>query len=308
MKYRDLSIVLTTLMLFFAGPLAGQHMNGFELESLLIPRAEIRHGGPPREGIPAIDDPDFVRADDAGFLNDEDYVLGVAVEGIAKAYPVRVMNYHEIVNDHFGDRPVVITYCPLCGSGMAFDADIEDRPRTFGVSGLLYNSDVLLYDRQTESLWSQIMMKAVSGKASGTELKMLPTAYLTWGEWKERYPETLVLTPKTGHRRDYSRSPYEGYEESERLMFPVAKQSDRFPKKEKVIGVEIKGAYKAYPFSRLGKTSGRITDTFQGKTLRIDYNKKTETARITDAKGEDIPAVTLYWFAWFAFHPDTEVY
>ncbi len=283
-------------------------MNGFKLINLRIPLEEIRSGGPPRDGIPSIDRPDFTSAGEAGFLRDDDYVLGVVRNGVAKAYPIRIMNYHEIVNDEFHGKPVVVTYCPLCGSGMAFDARVGGKTRTFGVSGLLYNSDVLLYDRQTESLWSQIMMQAVSGKASGTELEMLPTAHLTWKEWKERHPETLVLTTDTGHRRDYTRSPYERYESSPDLMFPVDEESDILSKKEKVIGVEIDGKFKAYPFSELKKAKGTVSDTFQGVDLKIQYNKKTETARVTDAAGEDIPAVTLYWFAWYAFHPETEVY
>ena len=135
------------------------------------------------DGIPSIDQPEFKKAS-AVKLEEGARVLGVMVNGVAKAYPISIMNYHEIVNDEFAGQPVVVTYCPLCGSGIAFDAAIDGQAKTFGVSGLLYNSDVLLYDRQTQSLWSQIMMQAVTGPMAGKELQMLPTMNTSWGEWK----------------------------------------------------------------------------------------------------------------------------
>ena len=141
----------------FAQYASAQSMKGFDLSNASIPVDEIKDGGPPKDGIPAIDQPEFKKAS-AVQLDEQTRVMGVKVNEVAKAYPVPIMNYHEIVNDMFAGRPVVVTYCPLCGSGIAFDAAIDGERKTFGVSGLLYNSDVLLYDRQTESLWSQIMM------------------------------------------------------------------------------------------------------------------------------------------------------
>ena len=137
--------------------------NGFDLEGALIPVQEIRSGGPPRDGIPSIDRPQFVAGTAAGFLKAKDRILGIERHGIARAYPIKILNYHEIVNDIFGSEPIVITYCPLCGTGMAFLAVIGGERRVFGVSGLLYNSDVLLYDRNSETLWSQLRGKAVAG-------------------------------------------------------------------------------------------------------------------------------------------------
>jgi hypothetical protein len=126
---------------------------GFDLSNITIPLEFVKDGGPPRDGIPSIDNPEFINISDADFLSNEDRILGVFYNGISKAYPVRILNFHEIVNDEFDGHPVVVTFCPLCGSGLAFDAMIEGKKRTFGVSGLLYNSDVLLYDRQSETLW-----------------------------------------------------------------------------------------------------------------------------------------------------------
>jgi len=285
-----------------------RHLNGFKLTNLKISGREIRRGGPPRDGIPSIDHPDFAEAYGAGFLSKSDPVLGVEVNGIAKAYPIRILNYHEIVNDDFDGVPVVIAFCPLCGSGMAFSAKIDGQARTFGVSGLLYNSDVLLYDRQTESLWSQIMMQAVAGPDSGKELDFLPTTATTWGNWRAAHPTTLVLTTDTGFQRNYDVTPYQGYETSSSLMFPVNHSNKDYPKKEKVIGIEIAGKFKAYPFSELRKAGEEVQDEFNGQKLVVHFDKKSKTAAITDEDGKELPAVTLFWFAWYAFHPETEVF
>lgn len=305
-------LVLSLISLYPISALEAQGnirgFNGFEMFNLLIPQREIYQGGPPRDGIPAINQPQFDLAAKTKDISDQDEVLGVYWNGIAKAYPIRIMDHHEIVNDLFGDKAVTVTYCPLCGSGIAFKANFDGKRQTFGVSGLLYNSDVLLYDYATESLWSQLLGKAVSGEQSGKTLDYLPTAYTTWGEWKKRYPESLVLNSNTGFNRDYNRKLYAGYEDREQLMFPVKHKSNKLPGKEKVIGIEIKGAYKAYPLSQLAKAPNPKEDLFNGKILKIYYDKEAKTARITDLQGKELPAITLYWFAWYAFHPETELF
>ena len=158
-----------------------QKRNGFDLSRVSIPLDEIKDGGSPKDGIPSIDSPHFIPASEAT-MEKKERILGLELNGIAKAYPISILNYHEIVNDQFSDTPVVITYCPLCSSGLAFDAVVEDSRLTFEVSGLLYNSDLLLYDRQTSSLWSQMMSEAVSGSLLGEKLKPLVTANTTWEE------------------------------------------------------------------------------------------------------------------------------
>ena len=283
--------------------------NGFQLTNLLIPEREIRQGGPPRDGIPSIDSPKFISPDQVDFMKDSDYVLGVVHKGIAKAYPISILNYHEIVNDRFDNENIVITYCPLCGSGMAFLGNIQGQNKTFGVSGLLYNSDVLLYDRQTQSLWSQIMGKAVSGVESGKELTFIPTFYTTLKHWKTLHTETLVLSTQTGHQRDYTTTPYQGYEKTDLLMFPVNNSSNKLAKKARVLGVEVDGKYKAYPLKQLRRTKQAIIeDSFNGQDLQIHFDKASESARVVKADGTEIPGVTLFWFAWYAFHPETEIY
>lgn len=309
-KLADYINILLILGIFFlsVNTLKAQTKNGFDLGNALIPAAEVKSGGPPKDGIPSIDKPKFIEPGAADFLMQNERVLGLEHNGVAKAYPIKIMNWHEIVNDEFGDKSVVVTYCPLCGSGVAYDARVAGKDREFGVSGLLYNNDVLLYDRESESLWSQIMSKAVAGPLKGTELQVLPLQLTTWADWQSRYPDTQVLSDETGFRRNYNRDPYAGYEEQNQIMFPVSNSDDRYHKKELVLGLEIDGKYKAYPFSELKKTNGSIRDTFAGQKLIINYSEMHDSATISSISGKEVPAITLYWFAWVAFHPDTEVF
>ena len=289
-----------------------QTLNGFDLRDSLVPPPEILPGGPPRDGIPAIDAPKFVRAGQAN-LAAADRVLGMAREGVAKAYPVRILNWHEIVNDRLSGDPIVVTYCPLCGTGIAYKAQIAGKPTSFGVSGLLYNSDLLLYDRSTQSLWSQILAQAVAGPLKGETLTAVALTHTTWGNWRAQHPDTLVLSEDTGFRRDYSRDPYAGYASSGRIMFPVSHESGRFSPKEPVLGVEHNGRRKAYAFSELARalgerTRGAIDDRLGGDRLSIVFDREQRTARAMDSAGREIPAYVAYWFAWFAFYPDAEIY
>jgi len=176
-----------------ASSISGQHpMRAFDFSNASVPRAEIRHGGPAVDGIPAIRDPKFVSVEDADYLRDQDIVIGIVRNGDARAYPLRILVWHEIVNDDFGTLPVAVTYCPLCGTAMVFDRRAGGETRTFGVSGLLYNSDVLMYDHESKSLWSQLAMKAVSGPAVEAPLAWLPSDHMTWVAWRHRYPEGKV--------------------------------------------------------------------------------------------------------------------
>lgn len=296
------------LILFVVHTGFTQSKKGFDLGNSTIPIDEIKDGGPPRDGIPSIDSPEFRKVNQAALAGRE-RILGVFANGVAKAYPVNILNYHEIVNDDFDGQPVVVTYCPLCGSGIAFNSVVDGKPLTFGVSGMLYNSDMLLYDRETESLWSQLKYEAISGPMVGKQLEMINTTNTIWKEWKQRHPNTLLLSENTGYKRDYSRDPYPGYDRSSALYFSVSEQDDRYHPKETVIGLEIKGKSKAYPFSELAKLKGKqLDDEFQGKKLVVKYDPSAKSAEIFDAEGNPVPAVTNFWFAWYAFHPETEVY
>jgi len=298
---------LAVAALVLASAAAAQTLNGFDLRGALIDPEEIQRGGPPKDGIPAIDRPRFV-APDAAKMQPGERILGVARNGEAKAYPVRILNWHEIVNDSVGGEPVAVTYCPLCGSGVTFSRLTRDGTRSFGVSGLLYNSDVLLYDRESSSLWSQILGQAITGPSKGERLEIIPTAHTSWEDWIGRHPDTRVLSEDTGHARDYSRDPYVGYDANPVILFPVANSSSRFDNKDVVLGVEIDGKYKAYPFRELAKTEGVVVDSIGGRTARIDFDAKHRTARALDASGKELPSLITYWFAWYAFYPQGEIF
>lgn len=295
--------------LAFAAPPDPEQYNGFDVTSASIPVKSILRGGPPRDGIPSIDAPKFVTATKSE-LHGTDRILGLSLNGVIRAYPVRILNWHEVVNDRLGNQPVVVTYCPLCGTGMAFHAVVGGQPAAFGVSGLLYNSDVLLYDRASQSLWSQMLRTAVSGPRKGAQLQQIPLTHTTWADWYGRFPTTEVLSTQTGFQRDYGHDPYRGYDRIQQLMFDVEHQSNRFPLKEWVVGVEVSGKHKAYPFSELARavnSSGELVDRVANKTLRVRYDRAHGTAEVFDESGKLWPSTMSFWFAWFAFHPQTEV-
>ena len=300
--------ILFLIGLFTSNVAQADRYNGFDIRGSLIPADEIHQGGPPRDGIPALNKPKFIPASKVDFLKKNDRVLGLKRNGKFKAYPIAIMNWHEIVNDQVAHEKIVITYCPLCGTGIGFEAKASQRLLTFGVSGLLYNSDVLLYDRETESLWSQIASKAIAGSMKGTPLTLIPLEHTTWSSWKQRYPDSLVLSTDTGYSRDYTRDPYAGYENSDGLYFPVAHRDPRYHPKERVLGIEVNGQSKAYPFSELSQTNGTVKEIFNGKVLKITYDTANQSARIFDKDGNELPGITSYWFAWYAFHPETSVF
>ena len=301
-------LVIIVLPLVFCTNTQGLEKNGFNVDNALIPASEIYSGGPARDGIPAIDNPRFIKARAASFLRETDRVLGITRNGVSKAYPVAILNWHEIVNDRIGNEPIVVTFCPLCGTGIAYLATTDNQVRDFGVSGLLYNSDMLLYDRQTQSLWSQIRRQAVTGPMQGTKLQPVPVRHTQWADWKQRYPSTLVLSTETGSRRDYTKSPYQGYEKSADLYFPVRSRDDRYHPKESVLGVEIAGHFKAYPFVAMAQPGAAVHDTVAGEAVTVKYDSQYRTAIIVDEQGNTLPGVIAFWFAWYAFHPDTEIF
>ena len=226
--------------------------------------------------------------------------------------PSAFLNWHEIVNDESGDIGLLVTYCPLCGTGMAFAVD---RGKAFGVSGLLYNSDVLLYDRETESLWSQIMGRAIAGPRRGELLELVPLRHTTWDAWRSDYPDTLVLSTETGYRIDYRVDPYEGYDRTGRLMFPVSARDRSYHPKALVAGVVIDGQSRAYPFEELAKVGEPLIERIGSTTIRVQFDPVAKSAwveRLVDGGPvvipTDLPSVTAYWFAWYAFHPDTSVF
>jgi len=185
---------------------------------------------------------------------------------------------------------------------------VDGKTYTFGVSGRLYKSNVLLYDHQTESLWSQLMHKAISGPMVEKKLKRIPSRRTSWKSWRKRHPLTQVLSTNTGYARDYSRDPYEGYYRVGRIWFPVGNVRKDLSPKEMVLGIEIDGRARAYPVSELKKRPGVLKDRLNGTTVQIEIKNDGEIAGVMDGQGNPIQHIYSYWFAWQAFNADTSVY
>lgn len=311
----------------------------------LIPLDKIKGGGPPKDGIPSIDDPKFAEIQDSLFVSDSDVVIGLEINGDARAYPLFIMVWHEIVNDNVGQVPVAITYCPLCYTNQVFERIVGGNEVEFGTSGKLYNNNLLMYDRLTESYWSQGLGNAVKGEMTGMQLKKIPFDVITWGDWKKLHPDTLVLTTDTGHLRSYSTDPYGDYYTDPKIIFPVDYQDNRVHSKEVIIGFHEDGIYKAYKQNdieinkiindNIGETSLMLVSQFSQNSRAFDrtvddkilefeivdgkiVDSKTNTEWDYDGvgvtgplKGKQLKRMSIepgFWFAWVAFHPETEIW
>ena len=282
---------------------------GFDLNNSIVDRSEILSGGPPKDGIPSLTNPRFSKATDVRYLKPDDRVIGVAIGQDARAYPLAILNYHEIANDKIGETAFAVTYCPLCDSAAVFDRRTSLGVREFGVSGLLHNSNLLMYDRRgkPESLWSQIRAQGISGPAASEKLKLIPFELTTWKQWSTRYPKTLVLSEQTGHKRDYQKHPYVEYFKQERLMFPVKPMDYSRPAKSLVLGVWHGKKSRGYPMSEFSRDRTRIEDEIDGKKLVIEYAPDEKSLRVAEAE-DGIQWIYSFWFAWYSAHPDTTVY
>lgn len=208
----------------------------------LIDPADIRSGGPPPDGIPPIDDPRFENAGAVDWLGETEPVLAFELGGEARAYPLQVMTWHELVNDVVGDVPVTISYCPLCNSALAYDRRLGDRILDFGTSGKLYNSSLVMYDRQTESLWTHFDARAVVGHLTGEQLVTYPVATTSWADFRDAHPDGLVLSRDTGLSRPYGTNPYAGYDDVNESPFLYRGPVDgRLPAMARVIVVRGDG-------------------------------------------------------------------
>jgi hypothetical protein len=185
---------------------------------------------------------------------------------------------------------------------------IDGRELTFGISGRLYKSNVLLYDHQTESLWSQLMSKAISGPLVGQDLQQLPSSRMTWGQWRRLNPETRVLSDDTGYRRNYALDPYEGYYRLAGLMFPVGDVRRDLSPKTRILGIHLGGHAKAYELAELKKRPGLLVDRIESEQITIEVGALGEVLSVKHAAGEPVEHIFAYWFAWQAFHPRTRVY
>jgi hypothetical protein len=221
----------------------------------LIQRAHVVDGGPGWDGIPNLVNPEVVPVSQITYLEDKDLVIGIKTEEGLRAYPHKILDWHEIANIKEGAEQFVISYCPLTGSAMAWDRYVDGRLRTYGVSGLLYNSNLILFDDRTESLWSQMLMLSVNGEELGMRPGLIPVIETTWSSWKTLYPDSKAVSLNTGYDWPYHRFPYlepitgADYREDPFLMFPVQNKDDRLHSKERVLGVIHNRKSRAYRFS-----------------------------------------------------------
>ncbi len=250
---------------------------------------EIVWGGVAYEGIPALDRPATVAADEARYLDPDEPVFGVSLQGEARAYPLRILDWHEMVNDRVGDVDFSLAYCTLCGSGIAYRALASNGRRyDFGSSGLLMRSNKLMVDRQTKTLWNQLTGRPVLGPqaAADVRLERLPIVLTTWRDWREAHPRTRVLSLETGFDRPYvPGAAYGGYFASPETMFPVRQRSRLLPPKARVFGLELGGVPKAYPLDLLVREHV-VNDTVNGVPVVLLAPRAEIEVRGTSRRGE----------------------
>lgn len=261
---------------------------------------KVLDGGPSKDGIPAIINPKFTNIIEAkGWLKDDSDGIVVTIGKTTRFYPYNIIVWHEIVNDVIEKKPLVVTFCPLCGSAIVFDAVVDGKSEQFGVSGKLYESNLLMYDKATESLWSQIIGEAVIGDRTGQKLIVYPSQVMSFKDAREKYPNMEVLSKETGYSRDYSSSPYGDYNTNEKIFFPISINDARFPPKEIMYIVNVGTSSIAFKRSDLSETKDAI----------ISVNNEKISARIINGEilvkdnfGEIIPGFTAMWFSWAIHH------
>ncbi len=263
-----------------------------------IDLAEIVSGGPPRDGIPPIDNPRFVsNADAKKWLSAQEPVLVFGHNGDVRAYPLQILIWHEIANDTVGGKPVVITFCPLCNSALVFDRTIDGRVLDFGTTGKLRRSDLVMWDRQTESWWQQLTGIGIVGKHTGTKLTFLPAPLVSYETFRAAHPGGKVLSRQTGYFRNYGGNPYVGYDSPNNSPFLLQKPvSKRLAPMERVVAVELDGRNKAYPYSELTKAGGVVNDKVGGTDLVVIHKMGTRSALDGFQIGEsrDVGAAVVY--------------
>jgi hypothetical protein len=250
-----------------------------------ISTSDLFNGGPGRDGIPALTNPEALAPPNSG-IADDSRVLGLLINGEARAYPLWLLWNHEIINDTLGGEPVLVSYCPLTGSGIAFDPVIDGEPRNFGVSGLLYENNLVMFDRQTESLWNQLLLGAQCGTEIGTNLQLLPIMETTLAHWRQLYPQTTVVTLNTGFPFSYGSYPYGNYDEVDNssTLFPSSDYGPERPPKELVLGVTAGGVHAAFPFGALDDLGDLVTvnDEIGTADILVIYHGWSRTAQAFD--------------------------
>jgi len=255
-----------------------------------VPLDEFLSGGPPKDGIPAIDNPKFISTAEAdGFLSPREPIAALELDGEARAYPIQILTWHEIVNDEIAGQPVSVTFCPLCNSTVAFSREVGGEVLDFGTTGKLRNSDLVMFDRQTESWWQQLTAEAIVGEKTGTKLDVLPSQILSWREFAKLHPGSKVLSRETGFDRPYGTNPYDGYDQPDSQPLALdGRADDRLSPKERVTAIQT-GPESAvvYPFSRIAKEAP-INDDVDGDPVVVlfdpDVASALDSGRLADGR------------------------
>lgn len=272
---------------------------------------EIMSGGPPKDGIPALSDPQFFEAAQEQRIQPSEPVITVEIEGERpRAYPIRYLTWHEIVNDQIGNLPVAVTFCPLCNSGITFDRRVQGQVLSFGVSGKLRKSDMVMYDRETESWWQQAIGEGIVGEMTGVELDTLPSWMESWAQFTARNPEGLVMA-EPAWNRPYGRNPYRGYDSSHRpFLYSGEMPPHDIPPLMRVVRV----GDRAWTMARLAKEqeiseAGVILSWKPGQASALDTDsiakgRDVGSVRVKDGQGRDLPHDVMFAFAFHAFWPE----
>lgn len=308
---------LSAAALLWPFPFAAQGRNPFQsawpetdFSRIRIDLAEVISGGPSKDGIPALTNPAFLAASAETRLSGPEPVMSVAMEGqTARAYPIRYLIWHEIVNDRIGKTPVLVTFCPLCNTGMVFDPRLNGTTLNFGVSGLLRHSDMIMYDRRTESWWQQAIGQGIVGTHAGAQLKQLPALMESWDSFRATHPEGLVMDEPDWSRK-YGSNPYVGYDTSRPFLYNGEDPPHGIDPLERVVRV----GNRAWPLSRLAsageiREAGLILRWQTGQASALDSGniakgRDVGNIRVTDGSGRDVVHDIPFAFAFHAFHPD----
>lgn len=287
---------------------------------------EILSGGPPKDGIPSIDNPKFVTAAESDkWLKDEETGTGFCNKEDCRFYPYQILVWHEIVNDVVAGEQVLISYCPLCLTGIVFDRNINGEVMEFGTSGMLWRSNLVMYNRtkqnqdelsdlekslrldsKKESLWSQVLGEAVVGELTGAKLKVLNSDVIRYGDWKKLHQDTKVLSKDTGFSRSYGADPYGDYYTSNTVSFGASFNDSRLSPKEFILGIEANGKFKAYHAGAL--KIGETKDSVGGREVFIQKSADGIVRMFIDKDKKPLSYIGGFWFSWLAVHPETELF
>jgi hypothetical protein len=307
------SMILTILLLPFAAANAQRSYDvdilaetfGFdETTRKSVALSDLHQGCPARDCIPSIDNPSYLSAERATHVADDELVITLSYKGEYRAYPSRILDHHEIVNDTIAGDPLAITWCPLCGSAVGIERMVGGKITEFGVSGVLYNSDLVLYDRATETLWDQIEAKGVVGPMTGVELTLVPVSVSRWAKWRDKHPDTLVLSADTGFEYDYTQDRYAEYRDSTRLFMPVSASDERVHAKTVVFGFDLPSGSIAYAEAVL-QEGGSYSHDLNSEAAVITLHDDGEVTMLLG--DETHHPIRVFWFAWYTFHPGTDL-